>query len=330
MCNFDKEPTAAILAFEGIVLASTAVLLPIFRRLDPKVIVRYVTIAVGVLIFEMFTAPMWHNHHLGVWAYVYHDVSWILTLGWTTMILTVLFLVDRHFTGWGPVKRFAASIGILTALVLVAELAVVNLGIRSYAPEVEDTVIGVYVAGVPLEAVYYIPVFMALVVGFYRYWALVIDDEPLVPVVRRRWMRSLGITAVAVLLFELMIEPMVVNAGFPSWSYVYRDITFLMTGVWIVLIALSTNLVDKFLFHIGLKARFVAYIAIVGLLALPIESWLIKNGFREYGATATADFTGIVTPITGVPVEVAFAIPLYMALIVAFSRYWEIVAENRR
>lgn len=330
MCTFERDPTPAILAFEGIVLAAAAGVLYTFRRFDPKVVWRFATIAVGVLIFEMFTGPMWRNEHLGVWAYVYHDLSWILTVGWTTLILATVVLVDRRLHSWRAASRFGAYLAILTGVVLVAEAVVVNLGIRSYSPEVQQTIVGVYVAGVPIEALYYVPVFMALVIGFYKYWAFVIDNELLMPVLKKRWWRTLGLTALAVLLFELMIEPMVVNNGFPSWSYIYRDITVLMTGLWIVLIAAATIVIDKVFLHLDLRVRFLGYIGLIGIMALPIEAWFIQNGFRIYGPSATADFTGFRTPVTGVPVEVAFAIPLYMALIVGFVRYWETVAENRR
>ena len=330
MCAFEKDPTPAIVVFEGVVLTATAAVLYTFRRFDPKVVRRFVTIAVGVLIFEVFTAPMWLNQHLGVWAYVYHDVSWILTAGWTTLILATVVLVDRRLHTWRATSRFGVYLAILTAVVLVAEAVVVNLGIRSYSPEVRQTVVGIFIAGVPIEALYYVPVFMALVIGLYKYWAFVIDDELLAPVLKKRWWRTLGLTALAVLLFELMIEPMVVNRGFPSWTYVYRDITLVMTGLWVVLITAATIVIDKVFLHLDLRVRFIGYLGLIGTLALPIEAWFIRHGFRIYGPSASAEFTGFRTPVFDVPVEVAFAIPLYMALIVGFTRYWEIVAENRR
>ena len=43
---------------------------------------------------------------------------------------------------------------------------------------------------------------------------------------------------------------------------------------------------------------------------------------------ATRNFCGYNTWLTGVPVEVALAIPLYMALVIGFVRYWEIVGDN--
>ncbi len=328
MCEFDKTPTLAILTFEAVVVVGSFVMLYVLSRFEKKILNRYLVVAVGVLIFEVFTSPMWNNHKLGVWAYVYQDVSWILTLGWSTLILSTVLLVDHFFNKLSAAKRFLLYLSVLTVLVFAAEAIVVNLGIRSYSPEVLDTIIGVYIAGAPIEGLYYVPVFMALVISFYKYWAFAIDRELLVPVVTGKWLRNLGIVAIGVLLFELMIEPMVVNANFPAWSYIYRDITFLMTAIWIIIIWLSTNLIDKYFIHLGLQARFIGYLLAVGALALPIESWFIRNGYRIYGPSAEANFTGFVTPITNVPAEVAFAIPLYMALIVSFIKFWEIVRDN--
>ena len=67
----------------------------------------------------------------------------------------------------------------------------------------------------------------------------------------------------------------------------------------------------------------------LGAMALPIESWLAINGYRVYGQSMTERFTGFTTPITGVASEVAFAIPCYLALIIAFIRYWEMILDNK-
>ena len=97
-----------------------------------------------------------------------------------------------------------------------------------------------------------------------------------------------------------------------------------MTGLWVLVIWLSIYVVDRWLIHLDLIWRFLIYLGLIGILILPIESWFINNGYRLYGPSATANFTGINTIITNVPVEVAFAIPLYLSLVIAFVRYWEI------
>ena len=328
-CDFEKSITLQTGFFDVVVLGGSVVAFMLLRRIVDKLLLRFLITAIGVLAFELFTGPMWVNERLGRWAYIYHDVSWILTIGWTTLILSVVFLVDHYLSRWNEAKRFATYLGALLVLVIIAEIAVVGLGIRGYAPEVWQAVSGITMMGVPLEILYYVPVFTALVITFYKYWSFVIDDAALIPVKKRKWVRGIAIAFIGVFLFEVMVEPMVNNAKFPEWSYVYHDISFLMTGAWVLIIALSAIVVGRFLIHLSIPKRFAAALLIMSSILLPIESWLIVNGYRVYGESAVERFTGFTTPVTGVAVEVAFAIPCYLALIVCFIRYWEIVSDNR-
>ena len=66
---------------------------------------------------------------------------------------------------------------------------------------------GAQIGHVPAEIVYYTPVFGALVLAFYRLWSLVLEDRALIPVKRRYWLRATALTALGVLLFEVMTEP---------------------------------------------------------------------------------------------------------------------------
>lgn len=329
MYEFDKVATTPIIVFEIVTIIASAAMVFFLSKFKSKILVRFGVVAIGVLIFEMFTAPMWHNIKLGEWAYLYKDVSWILTIGWSAMILSVVVLTDHYLHKFSQPRRFGIYLIALTLIVLVAEYVVQQLGVRQYSEEVKAALVGVYFGGVPIEIGYYVAVFMSLIIGFYKYWSFKIDDELMVPVIKIKWLRKFLLALVAVLLFELMIEPMVVNANFPDWSYIYRDITFLMTGLWIVLIWVTTIVIDRYLISWDLLPRFMAYLVVLGLAVLPIESWFINNGYRVYGQSASNNFSGFTTPITGVPIEVAFAIPLYMALIISFIRFWEISLDNR-
>ncbi len=328
MYEFEKAATTPIIIFEIVAIIASATMIFFLSKLKSKILIRFGTVAIGVLIFEMFTAPMWHNIKLGEWAYLYKDVSWILTVGWSAMILSVVVLTDHYLRRLSQPVRFGVYLIALTLIVLVAEYVVQQLGIRQYSEEVKAALVGVYIGGVPIEVGYYVAVFTSLIIGFYKYWSFKIDDELMVPVIKIKWLRKFLLALIAVLLFELMIEPMVVNTNFPSWSYIYRDITFLMTGLWIVIIWITTMVIDRYLLSWDLLSRFMAYLVVLGLAVLPIESWFINNGYRVYGQSAADNFSGFTTPITGVPIEVAFAIPLYMALIISFIRFWEISLDN--
>ncbi len=328
--EFDKTPTASTLAFEIFVILGTIIVLLILSRIKNKIPQRYLLVAAGILIFEIFTAPMWNNLKLGWWGYVYRDVSWVLTIGWATMILTAVIIVDKLFEKWREGQRFILYLLLLTAAVFIAESAVLSLGIRTYSPEVLDTLTGYYIGNVPIEGLYYVPVFISLVIAFYKYGSFSLDNEAIVPVKNRAWVRNLILAFIGVFFFELMIEPMVVNAKFPSWSYIYQDISIIMSGLWIVIIWLSVSLVDKVFIHLDLVKRFVLYLVVGTIIFLPLESWFIVNRFRIYGPSAVENFVGINLPIINIPVEVALAIPFYLALIISFIRYWEINLDNKR
>jgi hypothetical protein len=324
-----RTTTGPTLAFNLVVIAASVVTYLILRRTTSKLWLRAIVMATGVFLFELFTSPMWHNEHLGAWAYLYCDVSWILTLGWTTLLLAVVSLVDHWRPQWSALKRFVTYLAILLPAVTIAEMSVVALGIRSNAPEVLKSVSGIFIAGVPLEILYYIPVFTSLVLSFYKYWCLVIDNALLVPIKKRHWLRAILLAFIAVGLFELMVEPLVVNARFPAWSYVYRDISVIYTGWRVLLIAIVAVVLNRFLIDRSIPLRFAAAVVLISALALPFEAWFIENGYRVYGSSAVASYTGFTLPLTNVPVEIAFAIPCYMALIIAFIRYWEIVFDNQ-
>jgi hypothetical protein len=289
---------------------------------------KFLATASGVMIFEFFTAPMWRNEKLGQLGYLYHDVSWILTIGWTALILGAISLSNTLLPRSGEGRRYGLTLVLLLGLVMIAENVLVSLEIRRYAPEVWAVLSGPMIGYIPIESLYYVPVFTALVVAFSRYWAYVIDDAALVPVIRTRWLRALGLTCLGVFLFEIMVEPMVENLHLPAWSYLYRDVSLILTGVWVLIIAISAMVVQRFLQHRSIPERFVAVLLLISVFALPIESWLIANGYRVYGPSATMNFSGHKTWLTGAPIEVVFAIPLYMALIIGFVRYWEIVGDN--
>lgn len=326
----ERALTTGTLIFDVFVLVAAIVVFLILSRFTDKLWRKVIAMGVGVMFFELFTGPMWLNQHLGRWTYIYCDVSWILTLGWTTMILGVVLLVDRWRPQWSEPKRFATYLGILMVLVTIAEITVVALGIRKYSSEVLDTVSGTWILGIPIEILYYVPVFTALVIAFYKYWSFVIDDAALVPVKKRKWVRAIVLAFVGVFMFELLVEPMVRNENLPSWSYIYNDISFLMTGLWVLLIAAGALVVEKFTANFSISRRFVFGVLFISVLSFFIESWFITNGHRVYGEGATMNFSGFQAPITGVPIEVAFAIPCYLSLIVGFIRYWEIVLDNKR
>lgn len=330
-CLFDKTPDASIIIFEVFIFVIAALSLFFLSKITSKVLLRFAIIAIGVFIFEFFTGPMWHNYRLGNWAYVYRDVSWVLTIGWSTIVMVPVLLVDRFLSDKKEWLKFLLYLLFVCIIAFWAESAVMFLGIRYYAPETMEVVKNNMIPwlNIPWGSLYYIPVFMTLVIGFYKYWSLIIDNKLLTPIKNGKIIRDLLIVLLAVIFFEIMIEPMVVNAKLPTWSYFYRDVSILMSGIWIVIIWLAMGIVDKLFIHFSLGKKFLSYLVVASLITAPIEAWLIGNSFRIYGPSTVENFSGYHFFLTKVPIEVIFAVPFYLSLIIASSKYWIYILENK-
>jgi hypothetical protein len=322
--RYSGWPTPEVALYE---LAIVVLAVFAYRYLDARALrigKHFALVAIGVFVLEFFTAPMWKNQGLGWWAYVYNDVTWVFTIAWTTMILCTVYAVDNLRRTSSSLQRFVLYLVVLTPLTLLFEGLNKALGIREYAPETLAAAgsATIPVLDVPAAGLYYIPVFMALILSFYKHWLPTVEPagEPgkgFSPI------RRVVLTALAVFMFEIIVEPMATNQNFPSWSYVFHDITIVMTGLWVVIVSVCTFVIDRLLPNVDFRLRFAAYLGLIVIIATPIEGWFINNGYRVYGPSATADFIGIRTLVGDLPIEVVAAIPLYLALVISFVRYWD-------
>ena len=159
--------------FELGVLVISLTFLVILRKIDKHILRKFGITFIAVLLFEYFTQPLWLNVNLEKWAYLYLDVSWIITVGWTTIILVSMSIVDLYFSKESELERFLFYFFPICFIGVLSEATVLYLGIRKYPAEIVQTLSGHTILGiVPVEALYYIPVFMALVISFSRYWEI--------------------------------------------------------------------------------------------------------------------------------------------------------------
>lgn len=156
--------------FEISIILITVVFLLIFSKFNKNVLKVYGLTFLWILLFEYFTQALWLNKNLESWAYLYLDVSWIITLGWTTIIVVARELSALYLSKSDEKIRLLSALVIITVVGLFAEWVVLKLGIREYSSSVLNTVSGIKIGLVPVEAIYYIPVFMLLVITFTLYW----------------------------------------------------------------------------------------------------------------------------------------------------------------
>jgi hypothetical protein len=330
-CSFDKTPTTGTILYQLFILTVTIMILLILSRFKKNILKHYFVMVLGAFIFEFFTAPMWLNLHLGEWAYIYHGVSWVLTIGLASMTLASVVLVEVWFPKLKETIRYFLSVIILWPIMISVEKFVGFLGIRGYAPETVKAFDSTVIPSIDMSwlAILYLPLFFMLIIAFYKYFSFYLDKKPVIPMNKGKFGRNLIISFVGVLLFELLVGAMVDNIGFPSWSYIWRDITLLLSGAWVLTILIAAWLVDKYFINKNLIEKFILYLAFSTIIIAPLESWLIHSGHRVYLPSTVANFSGFTVPILNIPVEVIFAVPFYLALTVAFIRYWAIIIDNK-
>ena len=151
----------------------------ILYKLDKKVFRRFGLAVIGVLIFEYFTQALWINADLEPWSYLYLGVNWIITIGWAGIITVSTQLIKLYLPKYSKKIRYVISVFVVGIIGFFAEWVGVGLGVRQYTEAALEVTSGILIGygKVPIEALYYIPVFMALVIAFVHYWEDILDKE---------------------------------------------------------------------------------------------------------------------------------------------------------
>ena len=137
-----------------------------YKRVWQKILILFV----GVLLFEMMSEPMWRNFELHSWTYLYRNVSWIITLGWTNIFLVSMIVVDKFFKQRKESSKFWLYLLFVTIITTPIEVILLKIGIRGYDPVLTTTMSGINIpfTNAPIEILIAIPIIAALVIPFYK------------------------------------------------------------------------------------------------------------------------------------------------------------------
>ena len=48
---------------------------------------KFLILFFSVLLFEFMSEPMWNNSGFQNWAYIWQDITWVITLGWVGIFM---------------------------------------------------------------------------------------------------------------------------------------------------------------------------------------------------------------------------------------------------
>ena len=134
-------------------------------------------------------------------------------------------------------------------------------------------------------------------------------------------MKKFGLMLIAVFLFQIMSEPMWVNSNLNSWAYLYGNVSWILTFGWASIFFLTFLIVDNMFKKMHEKGKFWLYLLVATIITVPAESLILKLGIRSYADILSQTFSGLMIPLTQVPMEVLFAVQMISALIIPFYKY---------
>ncbi len=163
----------------AIVIALIAAVYFSIKSGQKNILRKFIIITVGVLLFEIMSEPMWNNTGFQAWAYIYGDITWVLTLGWVALIMLAMLLVDHAFAAMPEKRKFWLYLLVVEAITIPLEAILLTSGIRSYAPVLTQTMSGKLVpfTAMPIEAIFAIPLFVGLIICFYKYVNHIADNH---------------------------------------------------------------------------------------------------------------------------------------------------------
>jgi len=171
---------SGLLIFEIFIVMFTIALWIFMKTKGYKNVTRkFIILFVSVLLFEFMSFPMWENSGFQKWAYIFQDITWIITLGWVGIFMFTFLIVDYAFRKTPEKYKFWIYLLVLEAIVVPIESGLIIFGIRGYAPILANTLSGYMIplTVVPIEAIYAVPLFTALIICFYKYANYMVDKK---------------------------------------------------------------------------------------------------------------------------------------------------------
>ena len=167
-----------MVSYELNIIVLAIVSLLVIKKFDKKVFRNFFLIFIGILLLQYFTQALWLTVGLAKWSYLYQGVNWIITLGRSTMVIVSLAIIDYGFPKISQRARFGLYFIPILIMGIIGEAVSATRGTIQYHPELLNAFSGMTILGnVPIEALYYIPVFMLLAISFAKYWETILDHK---------------------------------------------------------------------------------------------------------------------------------------------------------
>ncbi len=283
---------------------------------DKKNIISFFITFVWISAFELLTWALWKVQYLWNRAYWFWDISRILAIVRTWVLYRSDYIIQKT-QSHQAIKTISITSVIIWLIVLWANI----YGVISYEPETLAS-IDYMIWAFPINALYYIPIRIFITYSFKKYFDQAIFNnyhgtQSIVSI------QNFLIVFVSVFCVELLIEPTLIIKNLPSRSFIYKDVSFLLTLSWTLIIAITAFLTNKFFNWFDLFIKFSYAIFWSTILWFLFLSFLIQNHIIWFSKSVlqTHTLNSLYLGNTWLTTMTFISMILFFMLIIPTSKY---------
>lgn len=283
---------------------------------------RFFALVFGVFCFEWLTGAIWNISWLGSYAYIYGDISWVMTLAWSSILFGIKFMHDTLVKNKNLLKEFLYIV--LWGSILLGLLIIIlkDAWIFSYSKTMQETLsTAPMIFGRPLESLLYIPTFIFTVYSFYKYWELAMYDKRLFSDYTIHPGKDILVAWVIVCLIWYLMHPLL------EMTLGWTILMIIGYIAWLIIVSYIINSIRDYpLFQRNIWGVFLFSVWGVWLLNSMIGLWFV--GISESVKDTYAVETFQIPWLNITDVEFIGVI-LFSCLLIAVIKYFKIVTTNR-
>jgi len=133
--------------------------------------------------------------------------------------------------------------------------------------------------------------------------------------------KKMLIMIIVIFIIEILTMPFWSNSKLDSWTYIYKDVSWILTVLWTDISFISIILVDRIWGRRHEKERFWSYFLIIGAFRFILEWVLTLAKIRTYNTSLTEIFNGTVIPVLELPFSLVIVSIIIGIFTITFYKY---------
>jgi len=288
--------------------------------------------------YKFFGWKFFALEHLGKYAYIHNDISWIMTLTWAWVIMFSKMIFDSFKLKIPCILKFtklkkSSKIELVQEFVFVTVFSSIlwwllliylkNIWVFSYGKEIQDIANSwITLFWIPIEAIVYFPVFIFTTFSFYKYWELAMQDKTLFDDYKISFWKDVLVSVILISLIWYLIHPIFIAGNF---------LVYILLIIWFIINLLITWFIISKFRELPLFMRFLSWTFIFTTLWSFILSFFVRYWYLDFSQSVKNTYTinTIHMSLANWITDIEFWwLLLFSYLMVAIVKYFKVITDN--